>query len=47
MRLFRGLHLYLLRYSVLAMAATPVIFFLLGVIVSLVRPPRARLIDSK
>jgi hypothetical protein len=27
MRLFRGLHLYLLRYSVLAMAATLVIFF--------------------
>ena len=26
MRLFRGLHLYLLRYSVLAMAATRVIF---------------------
>jgi hypothetical protein len=30
MRLFRGLHLYLLRYSVLAMPATPVIFFCLG-----------------
>ena len=44
MRLFRGLHLYLLHYSVLAMPATPVIFFC---IVSLVRPPRARLSDSK